>query len=125
MSPNPTSVALIAIAQIIGGHVEPSNVDDVVRFGSGEDMDKEGTNDRLYAALLVMGEEDEITDFTGLTWTLPHGAYDTPKGSNLWAEHCVKVIKLVVELSSPRKAIRDATVIMELELCAVDALCSY
>ena len=96
-------------------------------------MDKGDLNDRLYAVLIVMGEEDEITDSTGLAWSLPHSIYDTPERSEMWAKRCVEVMKIVVVHSKPRRAIKDATTVMEtillmrgeFDLYPVDALRSY
>ena len=115
--PNSTSaVGLIAIVQILDGHVEPLNVSGEVHFEPGPRVDGEYLNDRLYMALLVMGEEGELTDAIGLSWHLPHIIYDTPEMSEIWAKRCVEVMKPVVELSRPRQAIGDATAIMEVRL---------
>ena len=123
---------MISIAQILDGYVEPLNVEKDVHFHLGEHVNKEDLHDQLYASLLVIGENDELTDALGLSWGLPRPSliYDTPGRSEIWAKHCVEIMKFVVAQSKPRRAIRDATIAMEttllargeLELCSMDAL---
>jgi len=94
-------------------------------------MDEEDLNNQLFVALLVEGEEDELVDALGLAWNLPSIIHDTPERSELWAKHCVEIMKSIVANSKPRQAIRDATLVMEttllklgkFELCSMDALC--
>ena len=112
MYPNLTSVvALIPILQVLGGRVKPLNVDNVL-FESDSDIDEKGSNNRIYMALLVMGEEDELVDATGLCWKLLRPTLDAPDVSEEWAKHCVEVMKSVVAFSKPRRAYRDAAGIM-------------
>ena len=115
MYPNLTSaVALIHIVQVLGGRVKPLNVDEEVIFESDSDVDEERPNNRIYAALLVMGEEGELTDATGLCWELTKLTRDAPEVSEEWAKHCVDVVKWVVAYSKPRRAFRDAAAVMEI-----------
>lgn len=93
-------------------------------------MDEDDIYDKLYVALLVRGEDGEIIDALGLSWGLPYSIYDTPERSEIWARHYMGVAKSIVINSKPRRAIRDATFMMEtafltlgkLELCSVGAL---
>ena len=126
----PTStVALIPIAQVIGGRVGPLNVREEVHFEPGSGMDEEDES-QLYTVFLVMGEENEPIDAHGLSWNLQNSIHDTPERCEVWANRCVEVMKAVVAHGKPRQAIRDATVTMEtgllmrgeLELCSVEAL---
>ena len=124
-----TVIVLIPITQVLGGRVEPLDVGKDVHFEPSLEVD-EDTNDRLYTALLVVGKNNELTDAIGLSWGLPISIHDTPKRSEMWAKHCVGIMKLVVAHGKPRRAIRDATTTMETiflmrgepELCSTDAL---
>jgi hypothetical protein len=119
---------LTTISQVLDGRVEPLYVNGV-QFEPGSNAE-EDPNDQLYAALIVMGEEDEVIDFVGLRWNLPTTIHDTPARSEFWAECCVDVMKSAILYGKPRQAIRQATLAMEtallkngvFKLCSVDAL---
>jgi hypothetical protein len=86
----------------------------VVKFLPGSHRDRtEDPLDNLYIALLVRGKDDQLIDALGCAWGLPYSIYDTPERSEIWADHCVDVLKSIVVNSKPRHAIRDATLIME------------
>lgn len=101
-----------------------------VHFQPGSWEDVEDPSDQIYVALLVPGEEGELLDATGLAWGLPDAIHDTPRRSQIWADHCVEIMKWVIVHSKPRQAIKDATGTMETvflmsgepELFSMDAL---
>jgi len=121
---------LIPIAQVLGGRIETLNVAEDVHFEPNSGAD-EGLKNQIFLALHVRGEEGELIDATGLAWGVPSLIHDTPERSEVWAKHCVEVMKSIIAGSKPRQAIRDATIFMEtailmrgeVELCSVDALC--
>lgn len=130
-SATPTVLELTLITQVLDGHIEPLNVVKDVHFQPGSRLDEEDPCDRLYVALLVRGEDDELIDALGLSWSLPSLIYDTPMRSEIWAKYCVDVAKSILVNGKPRHAIRDATLLLEatcpmlgrLGRCSVDALC--
>ena len=97
-------VALIPITQILGGRVGP------LPLNVGE----ETPSNRVYAVLVVIGEEGELTDTNGLCWELSSLTPDTSEVSEVWAKHYVEVMKSVVVHSKPRRAVRDAATTMEI-----------
>lgn len=97
------------------------NVAEAVHFEPGSNV--EDLHSQLYLALLVEGEEGELTDATGLAWELPNFIHDTPERSEMQAKNCVAVLKSVVANSKPRHAIRDGSLAMEAALLR-QRLCS-
>lgn len=107
-------IELIYIGQVQDGHIKTLDVMKEVNFESNSRMDGEDLIDQLYVALLVLGEEDELIDALGLSWGLPNWIYDTPERSRIWGIVCIEVMRSVVANSKPRRAIRDATLLMEI-----------
>lgn len=99
--------------QVLDASVEILNVDEHVHF---EKVPRGDVRNKLYAALLVFGEDGEIIDDFGLCWYLPGCVYDTPERSEMWAEHYAEVMKFVIANSKPRHAIGDAILTMETAL---------
>ena len=107
-------IGLIYIGQVQDGHIKTLDVMKEVNFESNSRMDGEDLIDQLYVALLVLGEEDELIDALGLSWGLLNCIYDTPERSRIWGIVCIEVMRSVVANSKPRRAIRDATLLMEI-----------
>ena len=120
---------LIYIGQVQDGHIKTLDVMKEVNFEPDARMDGEDLIDQFYVALLVLGEGDELIDALGLAWGLPNGIYDTPERSRIWGIVCMEVMRSVVANSKPRRAIRDATLLMEIvilkpgrfDFCSVDS----